>query len=311
VPDELPYGLHKLDRHGLDTRWLSVPEATPAQKIALIARPRGRSRDADWSLAWDEYAAVRLLAARPGARVATGVIWATDELGHGPASRARSRFLLRSIRNAELVWALSRAQVPALAAAWSGRAPRIEFVPFGIAADYFTPAPLPDRPSVLSVGNDRDRDHTTLLDALALVHRRRPDARIRVQLPGTPLLPDGVELLPRMSHDALREEYRDATVLAIATRPNLHVSGMTAALEAMATGRPVAMTGTPGIDDYVRDGESGLLSEPGDSAALANNIIASLDTQAARDMGARGREAVEKRFSTDLLAERLAAILGP
>jgi glycosyltransferase involved in cell wall biosynthesis len=70
------------------------------------------------------------------------------------------------------------------------------------------------------------------------------------------------------------------------------------------------MTCTPGIDDYVRDRETGFLSEPGDSTALANSIITSLDTDTAREVGARGREAVERRHSTDLLAERLAAILA-
>jgi glycosyltransferase involved in cell wall biosynthesis len=314
MADRMPYGLHKLARHGFDVNWLSVPEATPVQKALAIARPRGAGRHGatalgDWSIAWDEYAAVRLLAARPHARLATGVIWATDGLQRDIAARMRSRSLLRSIRNAGLVWVLSRAQVPALTAAWNGPPPRIEYLRFGIAADFFTPAALPEHPSVLSVGNDRDRDHATLLHALRAVHARRPDVRIRVQLKGDIRLPAGVERLPAVSHDVLRDVYRQSTVLAIATRPNLHVSGLTAALEAMATARPVAMTGNPGTDDYIAHGQTGLLSPPGDSEALADNILESLDPATASEFGRRGRDAVERQFTTDVMAESLAAIL--
>jgi glycosyltransferase involved in cell wall biosynthesis len=241
--------------------------------------------------------------------LATGLIWATDEIHRGPSASLRARSLLRSIRNAELVWVLSRAQVPALLETWSGKAPRIEYLRFGIAGDFFTPAPLPAQPSVLSVGNDRDRDHGTLLRALAMVHAERPEVRIRVQIKGATPLPQGVHRLPLMSHDELRDVYRESTVLAIATRPNLHVSGMTAALEAMGTARPVAMTATPGADDYIRHGESGLLSPPGDSQTLAANILALLDPATAVEMGARGRSAVELQFSTDVMAGSLAEML--
>lgn len=308
VADAMPYGLHRLADADIAVRWRSVAPVPAARKLAMMVRPP-RPVDADLSFAWDEYAAERLLAVHPGARLVLGVIWATDELQRGPAARLRAGSLLRTIRNAELAVVLSDAQIGPLTAAWSGAAPRIEHLLFGIAADFFTPAPLPERPAVLSLGNDRDRDHGTLLAALAIVHARRPDVRIRVQLKGDVALPEGVERLPAMRHDQLRDVYRESTVLAIATRPNLHVSGMTAALEAMATARPVVMTRTPGIGDYVRHGQTGLLSDPGDREALANDILRALEAENASAMGTDGREAVERVFNTAAMAQRLAAML--
>jgi hypothetical protein len=51
-------------------------------------------------------------------------------------------------------------------------------------------------------------------------------------------------------HGALRDRYRAFSVIAVALRPNLHVSGITTALEAKATGRPLVITDTPGMADY-------------------------------------------------------------
>ncbi|MEO6827657.1 MAG: glycosyltransferase family 4 protein [Microbacteriaceae bacterium] len=313
VPDKYPYGLHKLASSGVETAWASVPALSAARKAALVARPPRRRHDGPWAIAWDEYSALRMFAAIPGARYATGVIWTSDEIGRGYSRRARAASMARSLGAADLVWVLSTAQIPVLHRMWGHRAPRIEFVPFGIAADFFTPSRHPGRtsvrPSVLSLGNDRDRDLPTTLRALEIVHRERPEVRLRVQSKNRTPLPDGVERVPFLSHADLRELYRDTTVVAVATRPNLHVSGMTSALEAMASSCALVMTRSPGVDDYVGIDSGGLLVPQADPAELARGILAALDPGVAPELGASGRIAVQSRFTTDMLAARLAELL--
>jgi glycosyltransferase involved in cell wall biosynthesis len=108
----------------------------------------------------------------------------------------------------------------------------------------------------------------------------------------------------------LREEYRTSAVCVVAVRPNQHCSGLTAALEAMACGRPVVVTETPGMRDYVSHGYNGLLVPPGDPRALATAIERILaNPQLGADLGEAGRKTVEESFNTQRQVEQLAEML--
>jgi glycosyltransferase involved in cell wall biosynthesis len=77
-----------------------------------------------------------------------------------------------------------------------------------------------------------------------------------------------------------------------------------AVLQAQAAGLPVVATRAGGIPEIIRDGESGLLVEPGDSGALAEAICTVLgDPDLARRMGECGRAVVEHEFSVDAMVE--------
>ena len=78
------------------------------------------------------------------------------------------------------IWCLSRPQVEVAERHLGARVP-VSFLPFGIDQDVLTLADLPERPPVLSVGNDRDRDRATLFAALELVHSVYPSVDIPVQ----------------------------------------------------------------------------------------------------------------------------------
>lgn len=310
VPERYPYGLQQLADAGFDVGWVAAPPASRRQKLRLLLPGSRPVPAAGWALAWDEYTAVRMLASRPRTRTAAGAIWVTDEIQRGGVARLRAISMLRALGSLDVVWALSRAQLGPLRAAFGRSGPRVDYLEFGIAADYFVATPPPERPSVLSIGGDRDRDNVTLLRALERVHRARPEIPLRVQLRHDSGVPDGVELLPRMSHDGIRALYTNASVVAVATRPNLHVSGMTTALEGMASGRAVVMTETPGTDDYVRAGSTGLLTRVGDDAGLADAILTALDPGAVAELGTAGRREVEARFTTGRMSARLGALLG-
>ena len=80
-------------------------------------------------------------------------------------------------------------------------------------------------------------------------------------------------------------------------------------LEAMAMRRPVVGLNSGGTKEVVEHRKSGLLSAPGDTAALAGNIKALLADRALRDqMGAYGRQQVDTRFTPARLASDTEAV---
>lgn len=73
-----------------------------------------------------------------------------------------------------------------------------------------------------------------------------------------------------------------------------------ALLEAMALGKPVVSTAVGGIPEMIADGETGFVVPPGDSAALAERVLALLeDPSGRRAMGRAARERLEQCFSLD------------
>ncbi len=317
VPDLWPYGLDRLAREverltpvslpapGLAVR--AVSRVVPAGVRAAVA---GRRRTVSFS--WDENTAGRMLAAHPSGEMFSGAIWVTDELA--TASPSYARRMRRVLGRMRGLVVLGSAQVAPLREFLGSGAPAIDFVRFGVDAEFWSATPYPRAPLVVSVGGDRDRDAGTLFAALELVRSARPDVEVIVQSASTLQAPPGVTKVARLSHRELQELYGRASVVAIATRPNLHASGITVALESMATARPVVLTRTAGLDDYFTHGETVEFVPPRDPSAMAQRILALLaDGRRSAELGSRARARVEERFTTAHLAERLASVmrLGP
>lgn len=82
-------------------------------------------------------------------------------------------------------------------------------------------------------------------------------------------------------------------------------------LEAMACGKPVIGGSHGGAPEVVEEGKTGFLVKHGETDQLADSLHKLLaDPALAQEMGARGRERVEKEFHFETFANSLKHILG-
>ena len=163
----------------------------------------------------------------------------------------------------------SSAEVGFLARRFGIPEAKLRFVPMHTTIANPERAPE-DAGYVLSIGRS-GRDWETLLRAaplLAAPLQIVAGAADRLPEP----LPPNVQVLRdaplALGHDWMRR----ASVVVVPLLPAERSTGQVVLFEAMAMGKPVVATRATGTADYVRNGENGLLVEPGDAPALATAI---------------------------------------
>lgn len=126
-------------------------------------------------------------------------------------------------------------------------------------------------------------------------------------------LEDRVRLLGAVPESTVGELLSRASVFVLPSRvqEDGQMDGIPVALmEAMATGVPVVASDISGIPELVENQRSGILVPPGDAEAVATAVRALLASpDAARRMGARGRERVRRSFELEGTVTRLLELL--
>ena len=119
----------------------------------------------------------------------------------------------------------------------------------------------------------------------------------------TPAIRDRVHFDDAVSHDELPMCYQEADVFVNAS----YTEGLSlSVLEAMACGVPVVATNVGGTPELIRDGTTGLLTPPGDPAAMAQAICRLLSHPSeGQSIGGAARRRVVERFSWDRVANDL------
>jgi glycosyltransferase involved in cell wall biosynthesis len=176
----------------------------------------------------------------------------------------------------------------------------------------------PGAPVVGNVGAlTGHKDHATLVEAIALLRPRVPEARLVVAGEGElrPALEAQVRLrglgdrvvFAGFRHD-LDRLLPAFSVFCLSSR----LEGLgTSLLDAMAFGLPVVATGAGGIPEAVEDGVTGQVTPPGDAAALAAALGDVLGDEARRRaLGAAGRRRFLERFTADHMVTETLAVLG-
>lgn len=329
VPDKWPYGLDRLANYGVEPTFRTPIRGRAVERIARAVRakgggfewldaavslPRLARRQADAILCWEEQTAVpaifRERAAPGGKPVVTGIIWLTDGDAVPPLA---ARLARRVLPYAQAIWVASNRQILPLTRDWGVQASRVHYIPLGIETRFFRPASpdVAESGLVVSAGNDRHRDHAMLVEAVTQVRRRVGAARVEIAT-RQPVVIDG-ELGARRVGFTERDVaalYGRASIVAVSTVPNVHASGLTVALEAMASARPVVVPSDTGLADYVVSGETGMLYRSGDVTSLTAAIEQLLtEPKAAAAMGVAARRRVEAHYTTEAQATRLADLL--
>lgn len=324
VADVLPYGFDKLEPLGI-TPILRTPLRNPAAlRIARKVRGRlgqvdfvsvGRNalrperRSADAVLCWDESTGFPA-ALLPGPPVVSGAAWLEDPELLRPAVR---RMAAPALRRMAGIFQYSEPTARAVERTWGLRSGSVHSLNMGVDEMFYRPMPYPESGGiVMSVGDDRHRDHAGLVRIVEMVIDSGVPARLELATTRAATVPEHVGVLHhRRMEGAIRDLFGRSAVVAIVVRAGAGgVPGATALLEAMACARPVVITGNLGLAEYVEDGVTGILVPPGDEHAFRDAIASLLkDPAAARRMGLAARRAVEQRFTTGHLMGHVARIL--
>lgn len=190
---------------------------------------------------------------------------------------------------------------------------RVRVVKDHVDHRFFEPGGSATERFVLSVGQTR-RDYGTLLEAVATLGVA---TTVVASSPWTGRAAEiqdgdrGVSVQAGISARALWSLYDRASVVVVPLEAGMEfAAGVNAVLEAMAMARPLVVTATPGIADYVEDGVDCSLVPAGDPRALGAAIERLLDDRPlAERMGAAARAVVERERTIETYVATVAGIL--
>ncbi len=306
--DETPYGYERAQGDAELVWATSSAESAFARRVRhrmagflgfdLVHAWRNRRLlfDADvvWTHTEREHLAVALLQLlrppRRRVRVLAQSVWLWDTWERW--GRFRRGFVALLLKTHAIEVVHSRRNLAASRSSVEGR--RVELLPFGSAG--LAPGGTQDGPGenvdVIAVGNDIDRDWSVLAEAARLL----PDVRFRiVSRSGKAKAqewPENALCREADSMEELARVYAATKVVVLPLRPNLHASGATSCIEAMASGAVVVATAVGGIEDYL--GSFGQTVPAGDPEALARAVEAGM----AGAIPPAPRDAVQRRGLT-------------
>jgi glycosyltransferase involved in cell wall biosynthesis len=208
--------------------------------------------------------------------------------------------------------AISRGLARYLAETEGFAEPDFEIVHYGIVPRQ-EPAPYDgEAPRFLCVGRLIPiKGHVILLRAFRRVLDERPDAQLDIA--GRGVLEHGLKDFARelglldsvrfLGHVTPIQSAIEQSLAVVV--PSLGEGFGMVALEAMERARPVIAASIGGLEDLVRDGETGLLVPPGEAEPLAEAILAlANDSARAAAMGRAGRARAIERFPEDRCSDR-------
>lgn len=186
-----------------------------------------------------------------------------------------------------------------------------------VDTDFFSPGDITSDetgPIVMACGAE-NRDYATLARSAASV-----PATFHIYYHGffgagessNATLPENIVRMPRVPFPALRDGYRAAAAVAIPLNNVEYAAGVSGFVEAMACGRPVVVTNTKGIADYlgIIDAEFRVLPADADDMARALNAALSKNDAERDAIGQRNRDWAIANCSLDAYARRVADLLA-
>lgn len=157
-------------------------------------------------------------------------------------------------------------------------------------------------------GGDSMRDYSTLIEAARRVNAPFVLATRSITAGSSPM-PSNLTFGP-VSHQEFVARMRAASVVVVSMLPGMErTAGQQTFLNAMALGKPVVVTDSPGVRDYIDEGETGYIVPPGDVTAMTKRLewmLQPANQDEIHHVAAKGREVALSRFGPN---EHVAAIL--
>lgn len=276
-------------------------------RLGLSQAVRARRMSASAYISFSERVGMPLTLTRPAARHVM-----IAHLLTSPQKRRLAQ-LTRYLRSTDRTLVFARPQERYLREELGLDEASVRLISDKVDARFFSPVEAAESADyVLSVGREQ-RDYETLVEALRKVgfsgevvagspwSHRGLDA---------PRVPGNVRFRQGLSYVELRELYRNARLVVIPVRAGTdYAAGVNGVLEAMACGKPLVASDTPGLEGYVTDGVDGRLVPAGDSSRLAS-LIHELwhDPTQAERLGRAARATVERERTVEHFVANVAAV---
>lgn len=226
----------------------------------------------------------------------------------------RSHILRWLLKEVDAIVCLSTSQKEYLENSFDFLRGKVFFVPLGTDVNYYQPVYSGRKDYLLSVGRDNGRDYQTVVEAARLL----PEYEFQIvcskrNVSEISNIPKNVKVLHDLTPSELVLKYREANMLLLITHDDTHqdgsdCSGQTVLLDAMASGLPVVASRKVYLNDYVTDGKEVLFVDFYSPNDIIQKVRELQDSTFNCVLSKAARLVVEKRFSTEKMAEGLSAV---
>ncbi len=213
-------------------------------------------------------------------------------------------------KGVDRIMVLSSAQVPHAEKFAPGR---VDMMKSGASDNsFYTPGHSSTDDYILSVGSE-NRDYATLVGAVSQtpyklkVLSSSPWSRKNVQ---TDTCADNIEFLPRVSFAELLGLYQNARMVVVPLNDVNYAAGLNGVLEAFCVQKPVVVSRSQGIIDYIEDEKNAIVVPCGDMHAMKDAICRVYEDDCLRLKLVNGaRETVEDYANQRAFLEKIQAVV--
>ena len=235
---------------------------------------------------------------------------------------------LETAQNSTLIVTISNYSLEKMKQFYKVDETKIRIVPNGVDTEKFQPLEgregvkrmfgLGDEPCVLFVGSLIPRKGLSfLVESARKIVKEKSDTKflivgegpLRKQLDNSlkkANLSGNFKFLGNLKDDALQAVYNCADVFAL---PSIQEGQGIVLLEAQACGKPVVAFNIGGVNEAVRNGETGLLVKLGDTEQFANALLKLIGDKGLQEkMGNEGRKYVLEKYTWDICAQKMLKV---
>lgn len=189
---------------------------------------------------------------------------------------------------------------------------KVDFLYDKVDQHFFRPGKNSDGDNfILAIGQEQ-RDYKTLIKTLEgtdiklVIVASSPWSKFDLEISESP----NVTQVSKIPFTELRDLYKRARIVVIPLFENNYGAGLNTLLESMAMAKPLIITKTSGISNYISHGETGLFVKPGDLEELKDRVLSLWDDgEQQKQLGLNARQAVLEKMNIDIYIEAIVEIV--